>query len=615
MKLKGITIWEQHVEKIVLGVIGAAFLVFAGMQLIGNPHAVEIAGEEYTPRDVDDRVAEQATQIMSRLDPDAPPEVELVQALSPQESFQQAMASTLDERRLARTYASLSPEVEGVATEERPFVVPEVPVASQVLARQYEDALEESAVEDHEELASYLPGGDEPPDIMYTTVGLEYPIAELREELRRTDHEGERQSVPEAWYGGQAYFIDVVYERQRYEDGQWVESTRLEPIPGQSTYRPRLEAEDEDDAIDASARDDILTQLSDPSSQQAIVQPAFYATRNDAWIPPFSPVFDEMEQGEQRVQTRADRLQRQLRQLNMRLSRLEARMRELDIPFDPGSGGGGEAGGGGGEDGGGIGGMGGSQGGGGPDSGRADQMRDQRERMLEQIEDIESELEALGEEVEEFDDRTSFDVFEDDEVYMWAHDIDVEPGETYRYRAQVRIYNPFFARRLFLVEDQQHLADKFTLDSDFTEWSEPIQVRPRQVIYYVDARPPSEDEVTRIRDLGQVDAEVYRFYDGRWWMETFRIQPGDRIGLETQRRGRRDEGEDIDFKTDWYLVDCISDVDRETPLVMAQHLYTGELSGMLDPETQVRDPERQRLRQLVREARELDPDDDLARAR
>ena len=42
----------------------------------------------------------------------------------------------------------------------------------------------------------------------------------------------------------------------------------------------------------------------------------------------------------------------------------------------------------------------------------------------------------------------------------------------------MEVYNPFFARKLNLVEAQHELADSLTLSSLTSEWSEQIEVRP-----------------------------------------------------------------------------------------------------------------------------------------
>ena len=55
MKTKGVTIWEQRAEKIVLAIAVVAFVVLAGRQFIGEPNAVEISGgETIAPGEVDD---------------------------------------------------------------------------------------------------------------------------------------------------------------------------------------------------------------------------------------------------------------------------------------------------------------------------------------------------------------------------------------------------------------------------------------------------------------------------------------------------------------------------------------------------------------------------------
>lgn len=615
MKTKGITFWELHVEKLVLGAAALVFLAFLVLQVITNPTTVEVGGTEYTPRNVDEAVVEQARQLQAKISNEARSPVEdLAPPVRSAEMFRNRLLPTVT-GELAVVQARVYPRPADVEQVDREFRVAELPATSQPVVRQYADALLPGTVEQFEELADVLPEPPEPPDIFFQTIAARLDYASILKELRKEDPDGEKLTVPQSWYGETLPIVDVVVERQEQANGGWTNTTLLSPIPGQYTYRPEIESEDE--PINATRRDAILLELAQPNAQQMLAQPPFYPTLSNAWIHPFSAQFEPAQEED----TEIGRLLRRVTLAQEELQALEKRMRDAGVSLDPDeddderNGGGGSpggpdpSGGPGAPDptgGSGAGSMSGPGGTAGDqiDERLAERWRRDRRTLLERIRNWERELETLGYSAEPPPART-LNLSEDDEIDLWVHDIAAEPEATYRYRMKVRLYNPFFARRLNLVEEQQQLAGEFTMDTPWSEWSDPVHIQPRRVIYIVNASPAGRAAIGGgVRSLGSVDAEVYRFYNGRWWYEEFRLQPGDRIGTEPSRRRSSNEP-DIDFITDWFVVDCIEDIERpDTAWVVRQNIESGEVSELIDPDRQRQDPQRQRLRRLSDLARQ-----------
>src|SRR5690606_11514344 len=67
MKIKGITIWEQYVDRIVLAVAVLLFVGFTTMQFIGDPNATELSGRQVGPGEIDSVLREEAQDIASRM--------------------------------------------------------------------------------------------------------------------------------------------------------------------------------------------------------------------------------------------------------------------------------------------------------------------------------------------------------------------------------------------------------------------------------------------------------------------------------------------------------------------------------------------------------------------
>ncbi len=109
--------------------------------------------------------------------------------------------------------------------------------------------------------------------------------------------------------------------------------------------------------------------------------------------------------------------------------------------------------------------------------------------------------------------------------------------------------------------------------------------------------------------VGQATAEVYRFYFGRWWLESFTVEPGDRIGrTEALRRQSMDPGpQAIDYGTEWFVLDIVSDIDADRyavdrgwgASVLLQNLSDPTTTALHDPRLVANDEERDRLKEAV----------------
>ncbi|MEM9251942.1 MAG: hypothetical protein AAGB29_06290 [Planctomycetota bacterium] len=120
-----------------------------------------------------------------------------------------------------------------------------------------------------------------------------------------------------------------------------------------------------------------------------------------------------------------------------------------------------------------------------------------------------------------------------DEVRVWAHDVTVEPGKTYRYRVVVTVRNPLFRQTSVPPEQKAENYDRLTLgpsEEDLhatadasselgaTVWSNPVTIQPELYYFLVG----SQAKIAIV--------EVWRVYDGRWREAEFRVSPGDPIG-------------------------------------------------------------------------------------
>jgi hypothetical protein len=124
-------------------------------------------------------------------------------------------------------------------------------------------------------------------------------------------------------------------------------------------------------------------------------------------------------------------------------------------------------------------------------------------------------------------------------IEAWAHDETAQPGKTYHYRLTYKIQNPIYGA--FNVANNAALVQVFEIASKPSEWSSPVQI-PTLVNFFVQS--------SKLQNANTVRFEVFKFEKGTQHAETFTVGPGDQIG------GKKGE---IDFSTDWTLVDFCAD--------------------------------------------------------
>src|SRR5436190_9791780 len=77
MKIKGITFFEQHVEKFAVGVAGLILVAVVAMQFIISPNQVPMDGKDVNPTDIEPRLKQKMEAVRARLQAtDVPPIIE-----------------------------------------------------------------------------------------------------------------------------------------------------------------------------------------------------------------------------------------------------------------------------------------------------------------------------------------------------------------------------------------------------------------------------------------------------------------------------------------------------------------------------------------------------------
>jgi len=601
MKVKGINVFEQHLEKMVLGFAVLVALGLVGMELLLVPE-VKVGSKSVSTREVDGLLESKASQIASKLegadglvDKDGKPmptedQIELATA-----KFERRMSQDVaPAKQLALTAPSFNGMLvkSGLAAADLVYHVPAPPALAMVGVQETADALTPESAKEAAKASAALAarfGTDmsAPKDVVWTTPVARIDLKAIRADLAAAEPDANppRAAIPSVWFQNTAYVLDVVFERrEKQADGAWGEPAVV-PVfaarPAEITFRGRI---DGSESAGASLRDDVFQILGVDENQEEVLQPSFYDTVNGAFVSP--EVLAEAATAsaggapdQAAAQRRMMQLQTQLIDRRRRADALRAELGKIGGLWDEEKerkaeedrkreererkknekGGGGGGGGGGGPGGGGLGGGGAMSGKGSSQTDDKEIKKQQAERRSKtaQLKRIESEIARIEGELgaaapkEGTPAAAAPTLASKDELLVWGHDLEVEPGKTYQYRCRVRVYNPFFARKNMLVEEQQDLglADRVALDSPVSPWSGEIRVS--QSLRCFLTRATVGDGTG---NLGSARFEVYRLVDGKWRISDVSVQPGERIGRPDAKNGG------IDFTTDYYVIDVVEDI-------------------------------------------------------
>lgn len=110
-------------------------------------------------------------------------------------------------------------------------------------------------------------------------------------------------------------------------------------------------------------------------------------------------------------------------------------------------------------------------------------------------------------------------------VKVWAHDLSVEPGKTYRYKVVCSVLNPLYRQSRLNAKQKQENFDRVSLgpsDEEITDsaWSAPLTLDPKHYFFAVGGSA----------DDRRITFEVWTIYDGIWRNVEVKELPGNEIG-------------------------------------------------------------------------------------
>lgn len=567
MKLKGINPFEQHIEKIVLGVAGAAFVGAMGYQFFVRGNDISVGTAKVPVSDAYRPAADAAKRLKDRVESTAPnvPEMTAVNLADRKRLGAGMLAGVAG---TARTPLGAGPgfgasNTTAVAVDSlfAPVVLP-VPTAPAVAV--HRATIHPAEVILVPELASLLPA-EQPFDKASVGIEVAFDGTKLKAALEADpDGAGPLMSIPLSWWrdGGndnapmiELLALEVERKTIRNADGSVPEKDAVVTLPAMPG-RPNVLA---DWTANVRSAGDVPLELSRISElAEGLQRPEFYSVISGAdWSPASEVVvMNDTSGGRESV------LRNRIRTLDQRIKRVE---KELGIGEGGrrGAGGasprgtnprGGNPGGGnpavtgpgqpsrdGGRDGGrdssgGGGGKGGVRGGpssqpSGPSGASEERIagtmrnlenwRNERAQRQTELEKLVGKKEAT-QVAQPDDDEPAKSFLENPNVRLWTNDMSAQPGAIYAYRARVVINNPMFGRNL--KEEQKALGESSIIASDWTAWSNASAVDRDGDFFIVSADPQST-----VSGRPTATAEMFVFYYGYYRNVTQSLTPGDQL--------------------------------------------------------------------------------------
>ncbi len=118
----------------------------------------------------------------------------------------------------------------------------------------------------------------------------------------------------------------------------------------------------------------------------------------------------------------------------------------------------------------------------------------------------------------------------DEPLLIWRFDDTTEPGQTYRYRLRVGVFNPVAGTDKVAEEDADK-KDQVILWSEFSDITNPVKI-PNMLYFFAKSVQDRTDTAT---------VEVARYALGHWRTEDFQVKVGEVIGKEMEPKEEEDK--------------------------------------------------------------------------
>jgi hypothetical protein len=538
MKVKDTNFLQQHLEKIILGAAVLFALVVLWFYAVGQPYGVSVAQHHnVAPAQVPDLLLSEAERLRDNLESQKSP-LPSMSVADYTDEFRGRMARSLlpfDRYVMPLAHPGLDLRWGGsqakpldklaIPTPPGPFDIQTVS-AFGVLVDQPDPQLTQEFVR--------LIGAHQPRDFRYVSIGATFDMAQWAKLIQQTPAD---ERIPENWWNTRRFLTAVVLQRQTLDPatGNWSEPITIAALPTGRTYG--IEAFQYTPAEAAQVLDLVYFE------QELIKRPPFPLT-TPTWFPPGA----KGRQLSLEDQRSLAKLQREITEVQDRIKRLTRNEPEAPgaapaptrpiapPPVDefarPGA----------------------------PPRPATTPRPSTARAATPTLSNLERAQQNLAELTAQFNqlrgiedapvanpafgpdmaapapgypgypgpgagpvqqanpDGSPAAAPDNERMTLWAHDLTVQPGQTYRYRVVAYVFNPLFQRKEVVPEQRDQYFNQLALASTPSDWSAPVAIDPVVQFFLVKADP------------NEATIEVWRIHNGQWVHQRFRARPGDPLG-------------------------------------------------------------------------------------
>jgi len=581
--------FEEHIEKIILAVVGIVCLWLLFTRVILSPNYIEYDNNKFRPGDIDNYISQQSRILDDKLDSGPKLIARYDQRADDFLSLLDSAISSID----ASVYISIPNPVSDAIGARPKYNLPRVGEVNGVSAG-YIRAVVYVPTEPINENNPYDSVANEPNDVDSVTVEGWFDVRGLYEAF---EDSFSGPKVRPQWRDpclAEPVFAAVQLQRQELLDRLEGDKMRSGPFANEiwSHWQdvPRTKIDHRKAMFEVIERAEDLPlggikvrvlQFNDAAVRMDLLQPQTYqiASAKEEWFPPslhkkYADHQREMESQQRREARDAEKQEREQEREQARSTRRGRTTTKTEVTgemammiMDSATGSGSSM------------------------PGRADRSRRQTQRRQRLPREKpkrplrnKPDLKTVKDFYDEFDQiliGKKTNLAEADEPLMfWAHDDTVGAGKCYRYRIRLGVFNPIAGTDRFSEADKS-LKNKVILWSEFSDATEPVEI-PRTLYFF----PHQIQEAARM-----VTIRVCRYVLGYWYGKDFGVKLGEVIGKVVKYQaeaedeggqadvgGRADEDvlvpETIDYSTGAVLVDIepVSDWDGGNNL-RARHYF------------------------------------------
>ena len=550
--------FEEHVDKIVLAVVGLLCLWLLITRVLISPNYIEYDNKKFDPGRIDNYIGKQAEVLKDKLNRKPEPK-------SPYEPSVDKLVAKIDSA-ISNIDISLSPPQPIYSltsgSDNRVYSIPRIgkvnePVIEHIRAVAYVP-LEEIDGQDIYDQAEH-----EPNDIDFVTIEAKFDVAGLYDRFYESFAGA---NVQDEWRDpclAVPIFAAVQLQRREllsnnsWSDWQIVPRTKID------RNKKRFEIIEDVDDLPAGGIKVRLYQFKGSGVTKDLLQPEAYAiaSAKEEWFPPtlhkeYAEQQREIDAQERREAKAAEKQQREKERGEdrvVRRTRTATTRPGASSPFSGAPFGGGQ--------------IGGSPFGGGPFSGGMSGMptrmtqprRSRTERRVEKgrpdkVKEIAKTKKSIYEKLDDILITEKTDISEMDEpLVFWAHDDTVEPERSYQYRIRLGTFNPIAGTNQFSKRDKS-LNSKVILWSEFSDVTETVDI-PRRLYFF----PREIQEAAKT-----VTVTASRYVLGYWYCQDFTVKQGEVIGKAVEYKPTDEEEKDkvtvpkmVDYATGAILLDVV----------------------------------------------------------